>query len=357
MRITDAAALPSESLPDQVPGAMIHHHGALLQYDIVDPVLSYCLIAPYDPDRQPLEIESDGARHLVSVKAAWLATAARTCKAWHEPALRHLSRTLTFRDYPDPIPAHVIVGMGHGVRTLVINVRRQTIQPAIGFNHYTRLTTLAIFGKDYSWPSWGLSSMIRSTCPSLPNLTNLFLQTPWSVVVEFLCICRNLRRLGIDDHEIIDPTSMPVAQLEKLEELSIFAVAIGRPLVPLLATPLVTLNIAQPDVEWPYVDLRVLCEAIETSSRTLRAVSLSYRLRAHSQPDAGPALAKALASCKSLRFLQLGFAVIDSCRMEEPDLMALLAPLPIDLDPPFTIKMRILNAGSSVAFTSLLISR
>jgi hypothetical protein len=83
---------PSTQLPR--PHMMNHSPPALRQWSIVDLVLWYCI--QVDLDANPR-----GRTHVFDFPsthppdAVWLATAARTCKAWLDPALRYLHRTVT----------------------------------------------------------------------------------------------------------------------------------------------------------------------------------------------------------------------------------------------------------------------
>jgi hypothetical protein len=103
---------------------------------------------------------------------------------------------------------------------------------------------------------------------------------------------------------------------DRLEELVIEDADVSRALAPLFAaTTLVTLNISAPTFGKPDIDYRLICRAIEASSDTLRAVSICFDhnlLDDEEERVNGPAIARALTSCTSLRFLQLGFPIVNS---------------------------------------------
>jgi hypothetical protein len=232
---------------------------------------------PHDPT--PLRVPTG---------AVWLAAAARTCRAWLEPA-RRLHHTLHI--HTTRVPAEIVERIGHRVRTLVIHIGPtiEPIQPNIPFDRFTGLTTLAVVNQ-MSWRVCNMETLINDllrSCPSFPNLTNLILWFPsWPLMVDFVERCENLRRLQITDAEFDDsPFSLDsssflwnaedesddsnastsesensegesdgsetsesaVAPPEKLEELVIVRGHAGSTLAPLYAAPgLVTLNIVEP---------------------------------------------------------------------------------------------------------------
>jgi hypothetical protein len=232
---------------------------ALLQHDIVDQVLSYCSAKfdanpfalndiGYMPASDWAEPEEQFPTQVPS-EAAWLATAARTCKAWLEPALRHLYRTIYLCRVR--VPTDTIERIGHRVRTLVININpsnsEESEEPNVPFNHFTDLTTLFVVRSDHRHTCFDslLSDLIIS-CPSLPNLSNLILWFPaWPIVPQVLKPCKNLRRFRIV-HErferyLSDSDDGAVVRLGKfkLEELVLEETYVGRALAPLLNAPLV----------------------------------------------------------------------------------------------------------------------
>jgi hypothetical protein len=311
----------------------------MLQHDIVDQVLSYFAWNAVNPLEIPLRADRDT---VVTVpppgEVYWLSAAALVCKAWVEPALRHLCRTICV--YGVRVPRTVLERMGHRIRSLclVIDGGSEFLEPDIPFNCLTRLTTLVI--RNWLLPSDSLRLLryIHLSGPSTLHLANLVLVNPdWPTVAKILPTCKNLRRLRISRGHFDDVSAtIDLSGPEKLDEFVIDHGHLGRALAPLFAAPLVNLNIYQP-LAGPNSDMdhRVLCQAIKASSGTLRAVSLCcYRFDSfypegdNRTPKAQRDLAQALSSCTSLRFLQFEYSVFSF--MTVPDLIALLVPLPIE---------------------------
>jgi hypothetical protein len=117
---------------------------ALLQYDIIYEVLSHC-VGPYDANPLAIHLVPIPCRGRfkrfplrVPIEAAWFATGARTCKAWLDPALRYLYRTLFLRRVQ--VPTDIIERIGHRVRNLCIAIDSNDMKserPNIPFKHFT----------------------------------------------------------------------------------------------------------------------------------------------------------------------------------------------------------------------------
>jgi hypothetical protein len=326
--------------PQRSPSA-----SALSQHNIVDRVLSYCVL-PYDlnPLAIPMEGVPDNAFVRVPRGAVWLAKAARTCKAWLEPALQHHYRTLYLHRVR--IPTDIFERVGHLVRALVIHIApfSEPDEPNIDLNLLTNLSTLLIVDPRDDLPHYdSLLRHVRLSWTSLPNLSGFLLWFPsnWNVLLDFFENCENLTRLALDTWVVSDAPidALRLARPEKLEELVIFGHCTDTVLMPLYeSTRLVTLNI-QGAVHC--ADYRALCQGIEASSRSLRSLCLQIALLGHAYRETSKrdtqALANALASCTSLRFLRLGIidevVLIDQKfgTMSLQDLFQVLAPLPIEL--------------------------
>jgi hypothetical protein len=301
---------------------------ALVQYDIVDHVLSHCL---HPGHADPLRLDFPTLN-----ENAWLAAAARNMQAWLEPALRHLYRSIRLSTTPwTAIHQVPFKSIGHRVRALHIFASQHN---SAGYlKHLTNLTTLKVTLGSVTVPADILA------CPLLPSLTNLVIShtCPNSrVVVDLLRACKNLRRLRLCDwaHWALpegktpfDEAETPFEEVVRPERLEALVITYrwaprGGYRAPLcMCSTLVILNIFNPGHT---TAIRLLCRAIETSSRTLRAVSLVDEYQ-YSSPDAqGRDLVKALTSCALLRFLRLGIPIISTIPLLH--LFELLAPLPIE---------------------------
>jgi hypothetical protein len=323
---------------------MSQPHSVLLQHDIMDQVLSYCDVPYYWGYRSRDERPSVGLR--VGRDAAWLATAMRTCKAWLEPSLRHLYRTVYI--YAVQVDADICKRIGHRVRTLVIQLEEEPPveqEPDVDFNHFTRLSTLTINSR-YDLPLSFVSKIL--SCPSLANLADLSLIGPRQSgpLVALIRTCKSLRRLAFDTWKAeADGLSGALARPERLEEFHF----LGKQkfhdgaLAPLYGTAyLVTLNIANVRLERNN-NFHLVHQAIKASSRTLLAISLRFIGSYHDRKqilewkvngasdNAGLALPliEALSSCTSLRFLRIGHPILQSVTLRK--LFKLLSHLSIEL--------------------------
>jgi hypothetical protein len=121
---------------------------------------------------------------------------------------------------------------------------------------------------------------------------------------------------------------------KRLEELAIYSGYVGTALAPLFASmTLVMLNIVSGYSDWKDIDYHVLCQVIQASSHSLRAVSICYGpytddVELQVELEEGRALAHALTRCTSLRFLRLGPPIIEP--MALCGLFKLLTPLRIE---------------------------
>jgi hypothetical protein len=314
---------------------------ALRQHDIVNQVLWYCA-APCDANSLTmLDTFPPTNTPFVPHESAWLATAARTCKAWLEPALRHLYHTIylrtTGRAKIQAAPLDRFHHIGHLVRSLVISVHASTpYGTKLRTNHFKNLTSLTtLVVSESKKPELDLLADDIRACPSLPKLVNLHLSTPNKhAYLGLLEICKNLRRLRLDGRYMDEPSEV-VARPERLEEFVVeYYGYLDSTLAALFtATTLVTLNVNGPRNGPSEIDYRLLGRAIEASSRTLRAVSIYYDqpINYHDTEWVvkSRALARALTLCTSLRFLRLGFPIL--ARVPLRELLGLLRTLPIEL--------------------------
>jgi hypothetical protein len=117
---------------------MSHHTWALLQYDIVDQVLSHCVPPVCAHEMNPPGLDVQTPVGLVPKESVWLATAALTCKAWYEPALRHLYVTVHVATdgqngihgiHGIRVPLGLFRRIGSMVRTLTV-----TIDPSLRYD-------------------------------------------------------------------------------------------------------------------------------------------------------------------------------------------------------------------------------
>jgi hypothetical protein len=134
----------------------IRPHPALFKYDIMERVLSFCVLDVYDLNpwgmKPTIRVpEPSGVRVpaiQVPPKAAWYARAARTCTAWREPALQHLHRTIyLLRVHTIHVPTDIIIRrIGHRVRTLVISISPPSSDQELNipFDRFTGLLTLIV---------------------------------------------------------------------------------------------------------------------------------------------------------------------------------------------------------------------
>jgi hypothetical protein len=238
------------------------------------------------------------------------------------------------------VPARTIELVGHRARTLVIQIASpsEPLEPNIRFDSFTCLATLVITGAKLS-PGLSLPvqspfhSLLRDirTCPSLPNVSTLVIRNSldWYLALDLIKACKYLRRLAFDAFEAGlgaggVRTGYARVPPESLEELSIRVGQEKEALAPLYAaTHLVSLSIQGP----LDANNRLVRQVIEASSRSLQAISL-VNCEGSSLLD-DRALANAMASCTSLRFLRLSYYLtLDFMALH--DLFMLLAHLPIE---------------------------
>jgi hypothetical protein len=318
----------------------------LLQPDIIDQVLSHCASPQWVQSISCLPVPSD---------CVWFATAARTCQAWLQPALRRLYHTVNLDAYNERyryiLSPDIIARIGHRVRTLVVcdysELAEQTcayglLSAAIG--HFTHLTSLilalGITGSATSAEDNPRMSAILS-CPSLPYLTSLSIWSQYDCSgfppPMLLKACTNLRRLKYSPPKYLNlayhalPDRLEVATPEKLETLLIHNGYIHGALAPLFTcrAPLVVLKLS--GLTLRIADYSLVDQLIRTSSRSLRAVSL-HNIYCVEEPldgnGPGRLLLRALLPCKSLRFLDLGTPVF--AISADLHVIKLLASLPIE---------------------------
>jgi hypothetical protein len=270
--------------------------------------------------------------------SAWLATAARTCKAWLEPALRHLYRTifldacdLTEEDELFIVTADMVARIGYRVRNLCLGDERElsedTCRLISAFCHFIHLAIAQPRAQEDPHMSAILS------CPSLPNLTDLEVQfltsPPTFPPPTILKACRNLRRLRFNPISGLPDQPLEVAAPEKLEDLTIYRGYMHKALAPLFTccTRLVALNLCL----LRRIDYGLVDRVIRASSQSLRAFSLytfDDSIDDSDDTNGGRLVLRALPTCTSLRFLQLGRPMV-GC-MELRKVFELLAPLPIE---------------------------
>jgi hypothetical protein len=297
---------------------------ALLQYDIVDLVLSYCVAptAPYIYESGP----SISCSLIPGSESARLAIAVLICKAWLEPALRHLYLTIhvaTEGRNGVRQPASLFRRIGHRVRTLAVLLdtavslglgRTKARNPDLHFRHFTGLTTL-VLAHSPTFQLHGVPPTLLS-CPSLPNLAGLFIfNANWLTVLDLLKACPNLRQFRFNAWHNLElahePCEADVRTNERLEVLVMHSKfhecpIMGEALHSLFAaTHLVTLNIKGP---FATENQRLITRAIQASPRSLRAISLQDLLLVKRKEDdiTSRFFLPALLSCTSLRFLRLG---------------------------------------------------
>jgi hypothetical protein len=340
---------PSTSPPIRLMGS----RHPLLQYDIVDLVLAHCA----DPSFNTVRFDWFSP---VPYGSEWFAGAARTCKAWLDPAQRRLYHTVRLDAHNERglfiLSVDIVARIGHRVRTLVLDGYGAEDCGLNGaFHHFTHLTSLIL---------WKINGRVRAeddkrlfallSCPSLPNLANLTISSSWysRSLPILLGTTKNLRQLVYfylpnsdddyadvedDDEDVDDDHSLPdhsleTTALEKLENLSIFGGYRDEALSPLLAcrTPLAALTLSE--ITLRYTDYSLVDRLIRASSRSLCAISL-HELSCDNRrrdADGGWLLLRALASCTSVRFLQLSSPVLDATKIGYRELFELLAPLPIE---------------------------
>jgi hypothetical protein len=326
---------------------------ALLKHDILDRVLWYCV--PDPPDDTPATLFTHPDILLTSFKClrvpaelSWLAGAARTCKAWLEPALQHLYHTLFLHQIRIPTP--LLERVAHRVRTLVIELGFQETKKDsnIPLDLFTGLSKLVIIGPRSRFITEHFDTLIRHIRPSpvLQNIVQLTLLFPlvlvldWNPLVDLLTACTNLRRLRClfdDDDHPGPPEALRVARPDILEAFTLVGDACTDTVLASLyaSTQLVTLNIVG---TLEGIDYRLFCQAIKASSRSLRSLCI-YTSFIQNLNQAGQALANALSSCTSLRFLRIGglYGIygspyrLFSDDMDLRELFELLAPLPIEM--------------------------
>jgi hypothetical protein len=312
----------------------------LLQHDIANQVLSYCVAPPCDDET----LRSRSDRSHVPSGSAWLAKAARTCKAWLEPALRYLYRTLTLNLGYSPsdsiicrVPLDLLERVGPRVRTLVIDIStRLPDNRQNPFRHFTNLATLIVDPLHPSAEASSIASLLPyiSSCPSLPNLVKVFI---WSgerpVILEMLQACESLRQFGFHGLPLTDCRHHDDYHSQAIVPVGLEALVIvsgchlDRPLAPLYAaTGLVSLDISG----WINdIDYRLIRQAIRASSHTLRTISVIGRCDPPAAELEGLRLAKAISSCLSVRFLKIGYPITSSTTVVH-DIFELLAHLPIE---------------------------
>jgi hypothetical protein len=330
----------------------------LLQYDILDQVLSYCVPPPCTYEALRLDA-ADYFSPIVPKESVWLAGAARTCQAWLEPALRHLCLVIHLNiavkcpssNVFHALPLDVLQRIGHRVRSLVLTVEMNKRVPRVPskpsanpFKHFTKLATLIILERpdhDYSNCCPNLLPHIR-LCPSLSKLTNLFI---WSsereILLELFGTCKSLRRLGFNIRSRSGHCSDSYYNFvvpESLEELTIFFSGSrgNRRPAPLSLSYWQSDNPA--DVKNTH-NYSLFHQAINASAGSLQALSL-FDLPSECEQEINDEipnrirlqarlLVQPVALCKSLRFLRLsGYIVFGITPVR--DVFELLAPLPIE---------------------------
>jgi hypothetical protein len=297
--------------------------------------------------------------------ATWLAGVARTCKAWHGPALRHLYGIIQISLSVDcghqgllrhTVPLGLLGRIGPRASTLSLDIRQIRHSGTGDFNisgypftSFMNLMTLIMFTPPpWYFPGRPLHDFIPiHSCPSLPNLVNLFMWTfddNQKILLFLLSTCTNLRRLGFN----IWPSKL------KFEAYSRGGFKLPEPVLPKRLEEL-TINFAKESLESLFVprleadsktrmdierteDYRLVNRIIKASSGSLRSISLRsvYDSVWHYSPVENGArrleaqrLLEALNPCRSLRFLRLdGYPIYGSLSLR--DLFELLAPLPIE---------------------------
>jgi hypothetical protein len=178
---------------------------ALRQHHIVDQILWYC-VAPdaEDPLTTIVNLTSYPARDnngqprrlLAPAESAWLAGAARTGRAWLEPAVRYLCHTVYLRAYHIRRP--ILERIGHLVRTLVIHIDHRIEsqkRPVIAFDQFTRVSTLIVVNHPYVSGARHFQTVMSDammSCPSIPNLTSLVLVAPEDTLMfHFIWVCKS----------------------------------------------------------------------------------------------------------------------------------------------------------------------
>jgi hypothetical protein len=316
----------------------------LLRRDIVERVLWHCVDPVLDAYYPliPIYVPTTSVPIYIRVPsgASWFAKAARTCKAWLEPALRHLYYTVYLHRVQ--VPKDVFEPIARMIRTLVIHMSPygDVVEPRIPFRLVNRLSTLIVVGPTLYHPLPqqfdGLVHQIRS-CPSLANLTRLVLRfSSWHPsFADLLKPCKNLQRLTFEvPSRLEDGPHEFVAKIpERLQEMTILGYCIDDMLATLGAsTHLVVLNMrgSLDGIQWSY---RLICQIIKASCRSLRAIGLEVshlgRENRSSLERQGQSLAKALGSCQSLRFLRLGVLDLIFGCLPLRQLFLYLARLPI----------------------------
>jgi hypothetical protein len=331
--VEDSLARPTPKIP--VPA---------LKLEILLQVLSYC-VDPIKPEFTADEILCTEVALRVPEEASWFATVARTCKAWVEPALQHLYHTLYVHQARITIP--LLKRVAHRVRNLVIEhgppspvvTRRKGSN--IPFDLFTGLSNLVVIGPKHPIAMKHCDVVIRHihSSPVLQNLTQLNLWfmpkisvLEWAPLVDLLRACTNLRRIYCVFDDAPAPAALRVARPEKLQEFGMNSGGLtDQALASLYAsTQLVNLFITGLLTN---VDYHLFCRAIKASSHSLRAIHLdgSFMVDPSSLNLPGQALAGALGSCTSLRFLRLGHLFLTYRAMALRDFFKRLAPLPIEM--------------------------
>jgi hypothetical protein len=271
------------------------------------------------------------------------ATAARTCKAWLGPALRHLYRAIdldaydmTLKDRRYILSADIVARIGHGVRNLALSDGSGLSGDAYGLDaalvHFAHLTLLSVnAGTAQTGAEENPRISAILSCPSLPNLANLdvFFGTsrpafPFSTVLK---ACRNLRRLRFNPTYNLSDHPLELDAPERLEDLTIYQGHMHETLAPIFAwcTHLTTLNLHL----LRGTDYGLVEQIIRGSSQSLQSISLCDfdGEESDGEADGGRLLLRALP-CTSVRFLQLGWPIVGSIQLRQ--LFGYLASLPVE---------------------------